>query len=348
MEKSIDSRSAPPLPAEDHREPTFGGNAEPHGTERQTDHPTWDDTPLQVKMPLVVVAAVVGGALIGILETRFGHPVWVLATGLTVWVAALWWLAQAWICRPFERLLRQLERIHMISRPGGLDALLMRRRDEIGKLAHAVHAIATAALRDQREVRRLRRTVDHRVARATLRATLQLKQMAMRDALTDLGNRNFLDANLDALVESVRESNGDLVCVMMDLDNFKMINDTRGHAAGDELLIFLASLIRANTRRSDVAVRLGGDEFVIFLPGCSSARVQKMTDAIRSLFRQHARAAVNGQVSVSMGVAGLKRDRLVSGQALLQRADQRLYMAKRDGKDCIAGIGGTDQALSSA
>jgi len=295
---------------------------------------------LRAKLVTLVTAGSVGGGLVGILEASLGYAVWPLAVGLTCWLILLFWLGQIWVCRPFERLLHKLDRIRNISRPGGLDSLLLRRRDEVGKLAHAVHTIASEALRDQREVRLLRRTLDHKVASATRTATQQLRQMAMRDPLTNLGNRHFLDQNLEALVESILQSEADLVCVMLDMDNFKAVNDTLGHATGDDLLIFLGSLVRANARRNDVVVRLGGDEFVILMPECSSARVSKMTTAIQSLFRQHARVTLGGEltVSVSMGVASLKRDKIRTGEALLARADERLYEAKRNGKARTVGI----------
>jgi diguanylate cyclase (GGDEF)-like protein len=229
--------------------------------------------------------------LVGIVEVHLGHAIWPLGLGLTILLATLIWLAQAWVHQPFERLLERMRRIRTISRPASLRSLVLRRRDEIGQLADAVHHIATAAIRDQFEARHLRRTLDHRVEAATHKATRQLRQMAMRDPLTDLGNRHFLDQNLDSLVQSVLDGATDLICVAIDMDNFKQVNDTLGHAKGDELLVFLADLVRGCVRRTDYAARQGGDEFIVLMPDCSLEHAAAVAERIAALFRQHVRTA---------------------------------------------------------
>ena len=126
---------------------------------------------------------------------------------------------------------------------------------------------------------------------------------------------------------------------MIDMDNFKHVNDTQGHTVGDELLILLASLIRALTRPEDYAVRLGGDEFTVLMPGCSPGRSGQLLDRIRDLFAQHARTAmrIDPPPDLSAGIASLRRDGLDSGRRLLERADANLYAAKHAGKGCIGG-----------
>jgi len=355
MSHVVSTRSAnasAPLPHVTDNAPGRGGDlpaastteSEPAGVNEATPGrrrrgAAWDDAPLRIKLPLLITLAVVVGSLIGMVEAHLGHTVWPLGLGLTGSVILLVWIGHVWVCRPFEILLRQLGRIRTISSPNTLETLAQLRRDEIGQLAHAVHVIATAAMRDQREVRRLRRTLDHRIASATRHATQQLRQMAMRDPLTNLGNRHFLDSNLEPLVASAVASGTDLICIMLDLDNFKCVNDSHGHATGDEFLIFVANLVHASVRRNDYAVRLGGDEFVVLMPDCSLDRALKVADQIQDLFRQHARIAFAGdfEVGVSMGIAGLARDGVKTGQELLQRADANLYAAKRAGKGQTVG-----------
>lgn len=300
----------------------------------------WDDTPLQMKISLLVVIALVGGIGVGMVEMSMGHRLWPMLISAGALAATLLWLGQRWVWRPFDQLLDQLNRLRINHRTDYLGSLPLNRRDEIGQLARAMHQIHVAAKRDANEARRLRRTLDDRVAKATHAATLRLRQLAMRDAMTDLGNRRFLEEHLPLLIESVQQSDHDVAAVMMDMDNFKQVNDTMGHAAGDELLIFLGSLINASVRRSDYAVRLGGDEFVIIMPGAELERVKQVTDQLRTLFRQQARTALPESIKadLSIGVAMLKRDDLSTGEQLLAKADEAVYQAKGLGKGCTCGV----------
>ncbi|MCX5662037.1 MAG: diguanylate cyclase [Planctomycetota bacterium] len=224
-----------------------------------------------------------------------------------------------------------------MTKPAGLARLPVDRQDDLGVIARAVQRLAAHSLRQHHEARHLRRTLDHRVAEATRVATRQLRQQALRDPLTDLGNRRFLDEQLDPLLSSHRAAGADMACVLIDLDNFKAVNDTLGHGAGDDLLLFTGGLIRGSCRQEDHAVRLGGDEFVVLLPGCDITAAARFAQQILALFRQHARAALppHCQASLSIGVASLDHDGPAGGAELLERADARLYAAKRSGKDRV-------------
>lgn len=295
---------------------------------------------MRSKVSLLVVAASAGGCLAGLVAARWPGTWWLVWLLMLAWTAGGLVLAQAWVCGPFDRLLSVWDKLRRDPRPGALRLLPVHRQDEVGQIARAMFEISAAALRDGYDARQLRRTLDHRIANATQQATRQLRQIAMRDALTDLGNRRFLDENLDALVQSVQAGGGELACVMIDMDNFKRVNDTLGHAQGDELLIFLASLIRASIRREDYAVRLGGDEFTVLLPNCPADRVAHMAEQLIVLFRQHTHTALPEDVraDLSMGVALMNRDGLTTGRDLLAMADQNLYAAKRAGKGRVHGV----------
>ena len=94
--------------------------------------------------------------------------------------------------------------IRLRRRPGALTSLPRERDDEIGRLARTIHGLAQCAIRDHHEAKRLRKSIDDRIVRATGRATRQLQELAMRDPMTQLGNRRFLDEHIDPLIESVR------------------------------------------------------------------------------------------------------------------------------------------------
>jgi two-component system cell cycle response regulator len=317
-------------------------SSEPEATSRPAPAAprAWDDSPLRVKVTLLVLLATALGSLVGLAEARFGSRSMLLLPTLSVVVTAMLWLGYRWVCRPVDRLVAQVDALVKQGRPDHEAPLPVARGDEVGRLARAMLQVATQSLRDHHEATRLRRTLDHRVEQATRRATQQLEQLAMRDPMTDLGNRRFLQTSLGSLVDSVRQADADLLCFAIDMDNFKKVNDTLGHAAGDELLIFVGTLIRATMRRDDYAVRLGGDEFVVLMPNCTMERGQQFGEQLAKLFRQHARVVTQGhdmEVGLSVGMSSLKADACKDGESLIEAADTRLLAAKRAGKGRLVG-----------
>lgn len=294
---------------------------------------------MRSKVGVTVMLALVAGLLIGTVESATGHRLWPMGLMLLLCGIGLVLLGRYWIAQPLVSLAEQVERLARLHRAGALQRLPLRRRDEIGRLARMMHEVYVTAIRDAGEVRRLRRNLDQRVADQTQRATVQLQRLAMRDPLTDLGNRRFLDENLEPLMSSLRQSGDDLICVMVDLDNFKQVNDRLGHAAGDELLVFLASLLRACSRKEDLALRLGGDEFAVLMPGADPDRSVGFARQVRALFRQHVHTAmpIDPRPDLSIGLASRIRDRCHTGPALMAAADANLYAAKRAGKGRIVG-----------
>jgi len=149
-----------------------------------------------------------------------------------------------------------------------------------------------------------------------------LVDKADRDKLTGLLTRGgFTDNMRKAQYES-----GSILVV--DLDNFKQVNDTKGHDEGDRVLVDTADILRTCTRTADLICRWGGDEFVVFLPHTEPRRARQVANRMRAMAEERA----NG-VTLSIGVvAGLKGEMLVEG---VKRADQAMYRAKRGGKNCI-------------
>lgn len=293
---------------------------------------TYHDTPLRAKVGALVAVAAIGGFALGWLSRAPGLAVWIGPAALTLLVGAVGFAARDIVWRPLENLVTALRRAE--REPDHIVELPIHRRDEIGRIARVAQRILARARRHHREAHLIRRTLDVRVDAETEKAIHQLKRMAMRDALTDLGNRHFLEESLEPLFKSVKAADEDLVCLVIDVDNFKQLNDTLGHGAGDELLILLGDLIRGSTRREDYAVRLGGDEFVILLPGCPLSRGRKLAEQLVTLFRQHTRTTLPADlpVTLSIGIASAQLDRARDGEELMEIADRKLYAAKRAGK----------------
>ena len=162
-------------------------------------------------------------------------------------------------------------------------------------------------------------------------------ELAVTDALTGLNNRRYMEAHLKALGEAALSAGQPLSVLLVDVDNFKAINDTWGHAAGDTILRELAARFRRNTRAVDTACRLGGEEFVILMPATSLGDACQIGERVRQsiaceLFHINRDSKI--AVTASVGVASLEgaHDSL---ERLLARADQALYAAKKEGRNRV-------------
>ena len=162
---------------------------------------------------------------------------------------------------------------------------------------------------------------------------------AVTDALTGLYNRGFFLQALTREVQRARRHDLLLSLVMVDLDNFKSINDTRGHPEGDRVLVRAAALINESLREIDIAARYGGEEFAIILPETSRAGAAVVADRIRlRLATDFARRRTGPAVTLSAGVAGYPED-AGSADDMVRRADEALYRSKANGKNRVTLVG---------
>jgi diguanylate cyclase (GGDEF)-like protein len=163
----------------------------------------------------------------------------------------------------------------------------------------------------------------------------QLENAAFIDPLTLCYNRRALDTFVENDIAYAKRNGIDLSIVMVDLDDFKRINDVYGHLAGDEVLKSIASLIFSMVRKSDYLVRYGGEEFVLVLPDSTLYSAVEVAHKIRKLIENH-KVPFDGKsiaVSASFGVAALEDKQ--DGSYLIQEADERLYRAKSQGKNSV-------------
>ena len=297
---------------------------------RTPTDPRRHDPPLQYKVGLMITLACIGGFGLGVYAEHFDEAFWKFSGMLAVGLGVLWWLSGWWVSLPIRNLADQAERLSRTGLVSTLRHLPVGRHDEIGRIAKSLHTMGVIATRSHMEARSLRSTLDQRVVKATKRATHDLKRLVMRDTLTDLGNRRFLNENLELLIDSAKASGTDLACVMMDLDHFKKVNDQLGHEAGDHLLVFLAGLLRASIRQDDLAVRLGGDEFVLVMPGMDNQRAAEVVTMIHKLFTRQAHTMFPNckMLDLSYGIASLVADNCPDAKTLLRAADRRLYGSK--------------------
>ncbi len=164
--------------------------------------------------------------------------------------------------------------------------------------------------------------------------------LSYTDGLTELGNRRRLDRDLRSTLDG---SNGSVGFVMIDIDHFKLFNDTYGHVAGDEVLQVVARLLRENVRESDVVYRYGGEEFSVLLPAADLAEVAQVAERVRQAVEAHDFAVAGAQpgsrITVSVGLTDATG---ADPRQAKECADRALYEAKRRGRNQVVvdeGVG---------
>ncbi|QID18917.1 EAL domain-containing protein [Nitrogeniibacter mangrovi] len=172
---------------------------------------------------------------------------------------------------------------------------------------------------------------------ALRRAEAQINHLAYHDTLTGLGNRNMLEDTIEREIDRARQHGGRVAVLFIDLDGFKLINDTLGHAAGDTLLREVAHRISRILRRTDTAIRIGGDEFVVVVPDitrledCASLAEKLLCEIRTGIDLEHERLSV----SASIGIAVFP-DNANDFTGLVQAADSAMYGAKERGRNRYA------------
>jgi len=159
----------------------------------------------------------------------------------------------------------------------------------------------------------------------------------MRDPLTGLYNRRYLDETMAREVARAGRARQDVGVIALDIDHFKQLNDTHGHDMGDLVLQRVGELLRTATRAGDIACRMGGEEFAVILPGATAEAARYRAESIRSAFgamRFDYEGREVGPFTLSAGVSSLPPESRDWAQALRQ-ADRALYAAKQAGRNRV-------------
>ncbi len=166
-------------------------------------------------------------------------------------------------------------------------------------------------------------------------AQQQLKKMAITDDLTGIFNRRHIISRFEEEFEKARRLKKSLGCIMLDIDNFKSINDSYGHYIGDDILKEVSNRIKNSVRIYDVLGRYGGEEFLVVLPDTNFEDTKILAERVREGIRKDLLANIN--VAISLGVTCIQ-DKDESINDIIKRADKGLYMAKSTGKDRVGWI----------
>ncbi len=162
-----------------------------------------------------------------------------------------------------------------------------------------------------------------------------LEELALTDSLTGLANRRAIEDWASRQMSGAARHGFAFWVVMVDLDNFKAVNDTHGHAAGDSVLKQFAAVVRRNTRRSNICGRVGGEEFMMVLTHAERDDVETVVERVRKQCEEMEFACGGAKIRVtaSFGIAGFQGRSAPAFEDLLKRADAALYAAKRNGRN---------------
>ena len=265
------------------------------------------------------------------------------AAVLTVLAGLLaWWFVN----RLFEPLARLHAHIQRIRQDKSLDQLSGKvRRDELGDVQGAFNAL-------MQERKNIEAELDE--ARVNLEEMNKtLARLALEDALTGLANRRQFERGLQEEFNRAARTSLSLAVIMIDVDFFKQYNDLYGHMAGDKVLRRLGSAIRdTNVRPEDLLARYGGEEIAVLLPGAKLEGAMMVAERIRksveALDIEHS-ASATGRLTISIGVSAVAPQRQVDNpEDVLREADEALYLAKAQGRDCIRTIEDLKKAKGQA
>lgn len=163
-----------------------------------------------------------------------------------------------------------------------------------------------------------------------------------RDAMTGCYNRLYFDEELSRELSYAARSGGSITVAMIDLDHFKDVNDTHGHAAGDQVLAEVGRVLIDMLRQYDLVARIGGEEFALLMRNADLATGRLVAERIRQRIERLVVAVGDGKmidITASVGVASLSEDRKTDAKILMRTADSRLYTAKRRGRNCTVSAG---------
>jgi diguanylate cyclase (GGDEF)-like protein len=268
-----------------------------------------------------------------------------LSIALMLWV--LFVLLNIIIVQPLSRLHSALMNFNIISG----QQISIETRDEIGNIAITFNKLSTALYQSQKKIQRYTHELEDQVRQRTSDLTYanqqlsddierrkiteeRLEQLAYRDTLTDLPNRAYILRFLEQQIAEDISRQRPFSVLFIDIDRFKFVNDTFGHATGDELLFEIAARLRQVVRSGDIVGRLGGDEFIVLLLGVDSEAVslhvaQAIIESLAPAITLH---DFSFTATASIGIS-LYPDHAVSCSDLLKYADTAMYRAKSAGKN---------------
>jgi diguanylate cyclase (GGDEF)-like protein len=219
------------------------------------------------------------------------------------------------------------------------------RHDELGLLIHTFNDMMEKIRSSQIEIQRDRSRLAEKNEELQ-QANEILAQLSITDGLTKLHNHRYFQDHLTREIKRVGRTDASLALILLDIDDFKLLNDSHGHAAGDEVLVSLASIMMDSARESDLIARYGGEEFVVLMPNTDLAGAVHLAEKIRMTV-ESTRLIIGDnmkpiEITISVGVAIFTGNR----REFFGHADRALYQAKAAGKNCVIIAGADAQSIA--
>jgi diguanylate cyclase (GGDEF)-like protein len=326
--------------------------------------PAFDDAPAVADYTTSQGAHLVGSAL------RFGRFDWTLAVEqdydvafapavgamgkvlvLNLGIVVAFGLLALAIARSIVRPIRALSDSAGLIAQGETDIEIaeVSGQDEIAVLSRALREMVDRLRRNQVELQRKQEQIERANGELTRtnddlqRSNEILEQLSFTDGLTHLHNHRYFQDRLRLEAKRADRSREPLALLLVDIDNFKWLNDRHGHAAGDEVLRRVATILNQTARETDLVARYGGEEFALLAPRTDTKGATALAERVRQgvaemSFHGLDLAAANGiKVTTSVGVSVYRADI----KRFFDEADRALYQAKREGKDCVVLFGGS-------
>ena len=280
-------------------------------------------------VPILVLTFVVIGLVLPTL--RPGETLKFGILQLLVVFTVLGMLAGAWVIWDLGRIVARMGAL--LGSDGPLSGF-ERRQDEVGTLMTSFNKMLVTIEQQATEINTFATRLD--AAYKELETTnARLKETSFKDDVTGLYNRRFFSLRLEEELSRYRRFNHPVSVVLLDLDNFKAVNDDFGHMMGDETLREVSQILMKHSRGINVVSRYGGDEFAVLLVETSKAGARLYADRIREVVAKYPFS--HGKViTASFGVASLPDDEAGTAEDLFRAADEALYAAKRAGKNQVA------------
>ena len=245
---------------------------------------------------------------------------------------------RTYLIKPLEMLLSGVRQ----AQSGNLKIMLPAQfEDEIGILTHAFNDMINTIRLAQGELRQINEELEERVRLRTAElaeSEERYRHLATIDPLTGLYNRRYFYEKAGQEILRAARYGKPIAAMMLDIDHFKKVNDTYGHAAGDVVLREVAVCCQQNVRQVDIVARYGGEEFVVFLPESNLDNAQlaaeRIRQAVAALVIRHPEEEKDIQVTISIGLADYTEERKTLEQ-ILSGADQALYQSKQNGRNRV-------------